>query len=329
LKYIKHDLNNIEEILLNSLNVSKSHKELVEKEFLPYLYMIRDKNVNRIINGEFFAEVSELKYLSAPPQTLLKDHRYKQIFSAYLDLIKGLRISNTLEELLKDPIMNMPDLYEYWCFLKIWKILEDEILSPQKGEFKNLYEKSGMYDVLKEKCLIKFGKTKLHFNKTFSSSDDITDNWCSYSVGLRPDFSIETEKELIIFDAKYKKEWIENIDKLTSDEESKDEDDNEEINNIIKEERRSTYKLGDLYKMHTYREAIKRKQNKNNSNRPVWVIALYPGDNETLFYENGKKDKNKLKPGENNSILLTEFLNNIFGNKIINNGGVGAIPLKP
>jgi predicted component of viral defense system (DUF524 family) len=321
LKYLKQDLNIIEEALRLFLNdkCSESYKIIIEKLFIPSINEIKGKNVNRILKREFFNDVSELKYFSTTSQTLLKDFRYQKIFSSFLELIKGLSVSDTLEDLLKDPISNMPELYEYWCFVRLWKYLESKDILGIKGtpiELDKIFEKGEIYDVLKHGCTIKFGnETTLSFNKYYGKGD----KYFSYSVGVRPDFTLEIGNKLIIFDAKYRIEWIEDVTNLKNTKEKEDKEEREKLDKILDEERRSTFKLGDLYKMHTYREAIRR-----NNDNPVWVIALYPGDTSILFLESGKRITCGIKD------FLYTVINFSPNNKCFNYlGGVVAIPMRP
>lgn len=238
------------------------------------------KNVNEhkvryitpLLNSEWMGEVSKITYLPPPPQKLLKDPFYSTTFSYYLDLISMLKLADEeLEKFLHNPIAWMPELYELWCRLKLEKIAEELGL---KFEHQHYYER----------------KRK-------------TDNWYSYSVPLRPDFRLERSdgNVLIFLDAKYRVEWEEYIIGREG----------EKLQEIKEEERRGKFKLVDLYKMHTYREAIRK-----NGNNPRWVIILYPGDKGVLYCQNGKK------------IEFEEVKEDDFG-EISKEGGVGAFPFRP
>jgi hypothetical protein len=77
--------------------------------------------------------------------------------------------------------------------------------------------------------------------------------------------------------------------------------------------------------MHTYREAILNKINKNERQRPIWVIALYPGDKLDLFPE--VRDRVSTAGLDN----IKEELKNLQENNddILFRSGVGAIPMRP
>jgi predicted component of viral defense system (DUF524 family) len=312
LKFLRQELVNIEK-RMHFLIANEKEKTSLRKYFDWILNGISPsvremkKSINIILNHDFFKEVTDLRFFTAPSITLLKDHRYQQVFSAYLDLIKGVKFSDRLDEFLRDPIKNMPELYEYWCFLKLWKILEERLKAQRKISI--TFQEKGIDAEIKYGSEIQFENKKaiLAYNKYYGKQSD---SFISYSVPLRPDISLEVGKMLILFDAKYRVEWIDEIKQI-------DKDKDKELERIETSERRGTYVLGDIYKMHTYREAILRKEGKN---KPLWVIALYPGDEPKLFPED-KQEKIEI---EN----IYQFIDKILNDEL-KVGGVGAIPLKP
>uniref|UniRef100_A0A7C3YTE9 DUF2357 domain-containing protein n=1 Tax=candidate division WOR-3 bacterium TaxID=2052148 RepID=A0A7C3YTE9_UNCW3 len=318
LKLLRQELSNIEEEI-NSWE--KEDNEYYKKYFKwllngpePSLSLNEMKrDVNRILNHNFFQEVSDIRFFSTPSQTLLKEYRYQQVFSAYLDLIKGVRLPDWLDELLKDPIKNMPELYEYWCFLKLWQILEE--IDGKKGKPNINFKEKGVGAELKYGSEVKFdNKITLSYNIYYSEDGD----FYTYSVPLMPDFSLKINNNLIIFDAKYRVEWVEEVKEWVEEVKKIKKEEEKRLDEIKTEEKRGTFVLDDLYKMHTYREAILRKEGKD---RPLWVIALYPGEIPMLFREDGKEEENIKE--------IKCFLKEIIDNKLKKVGGVGAIPLRP
>ena len=227
---------------------------------------ILHKDIIPLLNAPWMEEVEDMTHLAPPPQKLLQNEFYSDVFYNYLDLVRQLEAYQELDELLMAPVDNMPALYQKWCELKLRKIAEELGL-----EF----------------------ETERRFGRNGK-------DWFSYSLPLVPDFTLKKRDTLILMDAKYRVDFVEYLKEA------------EEENGEIKDnERRGTFKLGDIYKMHTYREAIRRK----DGCRPIWVIALYPGDEMVLYREDGVK-----YPSEEDN--LEEFLDS-------SKGGVGAIPLKP
>jgi predicted component of viral defense system (DUF524 family) len=111
----------------------------------------------------------------------------------------------------------------------------------------------------------------------------------SYSVPLRPDVTwMRFGRPEVVLDAKFRLERLALVG-----------DDTEEAG--------STAKREDLYKMHTYRDALGVRA----------AVAVYPGD-QAVFYE-VQRGYSKLFP---TVFPLDELLNGDLS-------GVGALPLKP
>jgi predicted component of viral defense system (DUF524 family) len=283
-RFIKYFL----EFLRNTINlccerVRKNH-ERVKDDFVENLInRVQFYNVKYIIpllNLEWMSEVSKITHLPPPPQKLLKDPFYSSAFFDYLTLIRNLKITDEeFEKYLHNPVTYMPELYEMWCGLKLKKIAK-EIGAEFEYQLSFEHKKENKY------------------------------GWKSYSVNLRPDFSLIMNNKLILLDAKYRVDFIEEWEIEEKGEKDK------KLEELIKEEKRGTFKLGDLYKMHTYREAIRK-----NNEKPVWVIALYPGDKIALFSESGEK----IGPSS-----LEEIKKELKSKKEdFKSGGVGAIPFRP
>jgi predicted component of viral defense system (DUF524 family) len=291
-RFIKYFL----EFLRNTINlccekVRKNH-ERVKDDFVENLInRVQFYNVKYIIpllNLEWMSEVSKITHLPPPPQKLLKDPFYSSAFFDYLTLIRNLKITDEeFEKYLHNPVTYMPELYEMWCGLKLKKIAEEI-----EAEFKDQ-----------------------PYFQAYSKEKKKDENWFSYSLPLKPDFSLTKNEKLILLDSKYRVEFIEEWEKELDEE-------------LIKEEKRGTFKLGDLYKMHTYREAIRKKQKDEKDRegeKPLWVIALYPGDKIALFSESGEKIKKELKFDK-----LEEVKKELESKKEdFKSGGVGAIPFRP
>ncbi|MEN6551325.1 MAG: nuclease domain-containing protein, partial [Methanobacterium sp.] len=89
----------------------------------------------------------------------------------------------------------------------------------------------------------------------------------SYSLNLRPDYTLRIKKgsdyHLIHFDAKYRSDII--IEDTDIDKRDKEE------------EEKRVYKNADIYKMHTYKDAIIGS---------LGAYVLYPGTEPKIFPEN-------------------------------------------
>jgi len=136
---------------------------------------------------------------------------------------------------------------------------------------------------------------KLVYNKTLKG----------YTFDFRPDFSlIKDEKNLeIVFDAKFRFD----LKELDKDKDLKKLEEAEE--EAIREGNlEKVVKVDDVYKMHTYRDALQCRA----------AIVVYPGDSGCFYYVSRKKENYSLSEVEEN---LKEVIEKFEG--------VGFIGLNP
>ncbi len=196
---------------------------------------------------------------------------YRDITRFYLDLIARSRL---LEAETARRVIDARDvamIYECWCYTQVVGAVAralDIAVAPvptREGAFGFDLMRGGQAAI---------GDVRVSFNRTFRGSPG-GGTGTSYSVELRPDIALEhADGTLDLFDAKFKRDVV-----LTGSSETDE----------IAEEVATTYRRGDLYKMHAYRDAI--------GARSVWI--LYPGTGTVEAHR---------APDE---------------------GGVGAIPLLP
>lgn len=246
----------------------------------------------------FLEDVGDLKVFPSNSQVLQKQEGYREIFILYLEFsLAGVIKWENQDDLISIENKNMPLLYEYWVFFKIVEILRGD------------YEISDISDSIKVNdnfftiSIKKGNESKINFengaqlfyNKRYSKS-----NAESYSVNLRPDITLEFEDKIIIFDAKYKFD-IEAF--------KQNDDSNEEFEG----------KITDIYKMHTYRDAII---------KAVIAIAIYPGTTIKLFDIQNGKLRNEFR--ENGHQCISKIISSQFessSHQLFQ--GVGSIPLRP
>jgi predicted component of viral defense system (DUF524 family) len=178
------------------------------------------------------------------------------------------------EDLIKGYQRKLYDLYEYWCYIKLFNILSH--MSLVEPDYNRIFDKS---DVKKWSVSLKKGQRssqhfkvqingeifdlELLYNQSFSKNK--TEN-SSYSLTLRPDYTLHIKNGLnsylIHFDAKYRSDV-----RL---------DDNDVNKRDEEEEEKRIYKYADVYKMHTYKDAIK---------NTLGAYVLYPGTEPKIFEE--------------------------------------------
>jgi uncharacterized protein len=220
---------------------------------------------------------------------------YREVFEHFIRLRLAARIPLSVELILD--LLEAKDiarLYELWSYFTLIRELNRLRGIPTQAD--GLRVDAFGITMPSDMAVGWADGTRLLYNPRFSRPR--SPRWRSYSVPLRPDIALEVRSGpnagLHLFDAKFK---LESIGDLMSADSAEDE-----TTETAKEERRGTFKRGDLYKMHTYRDAIPHA-------RSVWI--LYPGT-EFRFYS-VKGGMLTVPSGGGESPLE----------------GVGAIPLAP
>lgn len=171
-------------------------------------------------------------------------------------------------------------LYEYWVFVSVVSALQTIFeLGESKPFIATIANEAGqsLSDGLRVELSEKLSVT---YNKSFSRSKR-----SAYSTPLRPDVLISFGEKIIGLDAKYR---LQRIDSWTEDDEDSDNNGG------------ATYKRADLYKMHTYRDAILNLKS---------VFVAYPGTATVLFSK--------------------DFRECVESSELQSFEGVGAIALRP
>lgn len=256
--------------------------------------------IDDIFRDSFFEEVGSLDIMPQNNQILQKREGYFQIFSAYSMLDLALQLDwKGKENIYEGESKNVALLYEYWLFFELYKIVKSidgcEIVETNENPF--LLIEDGITVSLeqgRESCqsfkIKKYGtKINLYYNRTFSSAEfHATKYEGSYSRPFRPDYTLAIFPDVFIkggyngeedairngavsyihFDAKYRiSDLTVLIGKNTNYMEVDEELAEDKTSSIV-----NTYKRGDLLKMHTYNDAIR---------RTIGSYVLYPGSNDS------------------------------------------------
>lgn len=282
-------------------NYQKSYKEA----------RILGEKLDEYLSYALFKQINRASTLKLNSPVLQRKGGYRQLLNSWLqyDLAAKL-IWKGGDDVYRAGKRDIATLYEYWLFFKLHELFarkfvienytfDDKTYDSLVGETKdglNLLLKSGKTtsicgksDKTKRKLKVQFS-----YNKSFSGGVE-------YDIGtegtwtkpMRPDYTFsilpfgitdaEAEKQEKIvhihFDSKYKvnhfkvpikKDALQNEVENDFDSSLEDELQKEKL-----EERKGTYKNVDLYKMHAYKDAIRRTGG---------AYILYPGDgnNEPL-----------------------------------------------
>ena len=246
-----------------------------------------DEEVIYCLSNKLFTDIGALDYIPYNSQVLQKKEGYRDIFQFFLMLEFSFKLSwDELNNQFKGFEKKLSELYEYWCYFKILKVLNE--MSSSKVDFEDIFEvnkdnwsmdikrgvksiKTFNLNLFNKEILIEF-----FYNKTFSNNT----KYKSYSLAFRPDYSllirINGEEYFIHFDAKYRSELdvINFYNKIGDKTFAQIE--NEVNTRDSDEEKNRIFKDGDIYKMHTYKDSILKTEGS---------YVLYPGNVHKLFKE--------------------------------------------
>jgi len=224
--------------------------------------------VNLLLSAGWLMDVGELQVLPLNSQVLQKREGYRDVLRYFFILDLALRFTwEELEDSIRGFERRLSELYEYWCYFRILRILED--ITGDRVNPRDIFVRDGWRVRLRTgNSILRFSmddtEIALSYNGRFAG-----DTRCrSYSLPFKPDYSILVAVDectcFIHLDAKYRStvrpdDLYESIDMRDSEEEL---------------ERR--FRDGDVYKMHSYKDAILRS---------VGAYILYPGDEDVLFEE--------------------------------------------
>jgi len=241
--------------------------------------------------------VGVMRQFPSNSQVLLKRRGYRDVLRFDLALRLSLalpwRQGEKLAEGVTGDIRPVSELYEYWCFFLLRRLLAEicQAELPDNGSFLSFTHEGLQVRLVKGKrsrvtFVYRQDATKtvtvsLYFNRRFQRPSRNLLSWDgSYSAAFEPDYSLAitvteseaVQKHWLHFDAKYRLEPAEVVQILhdTGKDMMADSDDDEvgyeqEISRLHRRE--------DLFKMHTYRDGIL-------STRGAYI--LFPGDGSGL-----------------------------------------------
>lgn len=291
-QFVKYTIQNCLQICTSIIDFieadnAKNNFNIIKSEVLPI-----QQNFETIIASQFFNDISITRRIPFDNQTLQKRTGYREILRAWIGIQLAKAIDWKDRNAMSADVRNVAKLYEFWLFFKLVKIikcidgvkeLKNSIFESSNDGFLSITLKEGKDPRFQFEFINENGKyaISLYYNRTFSSNEKNSDYKAirgSYSRQFRPDYTIvfysgNSENQAIKngtiaylhFDAKYRLD--KDFRKIFSDEKEEEKELNEEENEI---KVKQTYKRGDLYKMHTYNDAIL---------KTVGSYVLYPGDN--------------------------------------------------
>jgi uncharacterized protein len=268
-RFVKHVVGECLALVYRFVDHPKLHEEL--KHDCRIMLGILEESAG----APFLAEAGRLAGFRAPTQALTKADGYRELFAFWGDLTAHASLPDSASEtsrLLEG--RDVATLYEYWVFIKI--IEATVALTGGKVAGPPLVERSELGGSLSVGLVATVGPISVSFNRTYQRSKH-----AAYSTPLRPDVTVQIGDALYAFDAKYRLTRFE-VAETDADEDA------------------ATYKRADLYKMHTYRDAI-------TGLKAAFIV--YPGTEFVFFERSGNKRE------QPSAVTLAD--------------GVGAVPLRP
>ena len=272
-------------------------------DLFPDAFSLKDEasqfaaDLEQILARPFFKQVGRMNRIPLDNQTLQKRNGYREILHAWI--LQQAAASLTWQgnqESFSGPSRNVATLYEYWIFITLHRLLSNlpgliprnrELPTPGEDPDSFLQQgENGLIINLKRstRSRTRFVFTPadpsqqklavdLYYERVFGHSREPVSG-DSYSRQFKPDYSLaiypfdfDTEKDAsaasqvayLHLDAKYRAQEIETLFGPESDENLDEE--KEEVKTT------STYKRGDLLKMHTYNDAVR---------QTIGSYVLYP-----------------------------------------------------
>lgn len=294
-RFIKHILTSFQdfcESILPKLTKAKLTRESEEVQSF-------SQRLDNLLNQPFFREINRPNSLKLNSPVLQRRSGYRELLRAWLRFHVTAQLSwnfDNDDNLFSGGKKDIASLYEYWVFFVLFNTLTKKYGDYSKKSPKDWVEGLIVSDSNGLGLTLQEGKTrafefvhthgkrpltiKFYYNRSFPGGKIYGQDKRagSYSKSFRPDYTLSIwpselkdteaeEKESIVhihFDAKYKVDYS-----FFKDDKPKDEEEASEIiETTEKEERQGHYKNVDLYKMHAYKDAIRRSGG---------AYILYPG----------------------------------------------------
>ncbi len=285
-----------------------------EQEVIKIIDNMKSK-LEFILKNSFLKQVGDLYKIDSLSLVLQMAPGYREIYKYYLMLQKGLSING---EIFKLSMKRIWELYEYWCFLELNRILSKKYKLIKHDLIDVNY--SGIYVSLNKgstSCIeYKNPKTDESFKLTYNRSEGE-----KITTGQKPDNILSLKKEgseveyKFIFDAKYR------INPAYQD------SDYYKTYNGIPGPKEDT-----INSMHRYRDAIVHSQQQSPQRIIVGAFVLFPYHDEEKFKNHHfYKSIEKVNVGAfpflpGSTELVSDFLKNIIEESYLGNYERNILP---
>ena len=229
-----------------------------------------DAQLMPVVRHSMWEEVGTMTAIPFSSTVLQRRRGYRHVLRHFAKIRLAPRIPLDGEQLRK--LLELKDiahLYELWTYYRLAELISG-LIGPPVRRAATSSDDFGV-SLRWDQTIAWAGGIRLTYNPFFSRSRRPPRR--AYSVPLRPDIALEVptgrNAGLHLLDAKFTVRTLRDAGLDASDDGDADEK---------ASERRGDFKRGDLYKMHTYRDAI-------CGARSVWI--LYPGSEFRFFDASG------------------------------------------
>ena len=281
-RFVKHVVKTFLEFLEHARSLIGRNPSIASKRLERNIGYLAGK-LNEILNQSFFRDISAPTCIPLGSPVLQRKGGYRELLLIWLkfELAADLAWQGG-SDVYGAGKRDTAALYEYWVFFQLLRLFRDKFeLDVSLGS--SLFEvtEAGLNLKLKVhgplgiegRCVrqSRYLHVRYHYNLTYTQTED-RGAAGSWTRRMRPDFTLSfwpegfsiAEAELqelavhIHFDAKYRVDNIAELFGLADD----------DVSNEKSEQKRGSYRRGDLLKMHAYRDAIKRSEG---------AYIIYPG----------------------------------------------------
>lgn len=225
-------------------------------------------SIRGILNTSFLREVSDFNTLPSMSLVFSMAPGYRELYKYYLMMHRGLAVNG---DIFRISVKDTAQLYEYWCFIKLFSILKKEyqLISPDVIKVDNSGITVSLVKGRKSEVLFINPKTGEQIKLVYNPAESKTQ-----TVNQKPDNVLELEKlgtevsYKYVFDAKYR---IEN-----------------NPSNAFYPDDNPGPKVDDINTMHRYRDSIvyENKLSKFTFEKTMFgAYILFPYADEELYKE--------------------------------------------
>ena len=260
---LRTTIRKIEEFLdryLNSLVVVEETIVIKANEMI--------SSIRGVLNTSFLREVADFNTLPSMSLVFSMAPGYRELYKYYLMMHRGLAVNG---DIFRISVKDTAQLYEYWCFIKLFSILKKEykLISPDVIKVDNSGITVSLVKGRKSEVLFINPKTGEKIRLVYNPAESKTQ-----TVNQKPDNVLELEKlgtevsYKYVFDAKYRIE-------------------NNPSNGFYPDENPGP-KVDDINTMHRYRDSIvyENKLSKFTFEKTMFgAYILFPYADEELYKE--------------------------------------------